>query len=82
MAALSGEEVAFVVDDNVHKVGRFLPGTGVAIRPPTALEGANPDVIVIFAWNFADDIIAKLRGTFDRPVEVIVPLPELRTIRL
>jgi SAM-dependent methyltransferase len=82
MAALGGDEVAFVVEDNVHKAGRFLPGTGVAIRPSTALEGASPDVIVIFAWNFADDIIGKLRGKFDRPVDVIVPLPEFRTIQL
>ncbi|MBX3594753.1 class I SAM-dependent methyltransferase [Sphingomonas sp.] len=82
MAGLTGEQVSFVVEDNVHKAGRYLPGTGVAIRPSAALATAEPDVIVIFAWNFADDIIGKLRGAFDRPVEIIVPLPELRTLSL
>jgi SAM-dependent methyltransferase len=82
MAGLGGEEVAFVVEDNVHKAGRFLPGTGVSIQPSATLDSANPDVIVIFAWNFADDIIGKLRGKFDRPVEIVVPLPELRTLPL
>lgn len=82
MAGLDGKEVAFVVEDNVHKAGRFLPGTGVAIKPSAALEAVSPDVIVIFAWNFADDIMGKLRGKFDRPVEIVVPLPDLRTVQL
>lgn len=82
MAGLGGDEVAFVVEDNIHKAGRFLPGTGVAIKPSSALDDAAPDVIVIFAWNFANDIMGKLRGKFDRPVEIVVPLPELRTMPL
>lgn len=78
MAGLGAADVALVVEDNPHKVGRFLPVTGIAIRPTAELDVARPDVIVLFAWNFADDIIAKLRGRFDRPVEVIAPLPDLR----
>ena len=42
----------------------------------------EPDVIVIFAWNFADDIVGKLKGQFDKPVELIVPLPNIRTIKI
>lgn len=82
MAGLSGGEVAFVVEDNIHKAGRFLPGTGVPIKSSSSLETAAPDVIVIFAWNFADDIMNKLRGKFDLPLEIVVPLPELRTLQL
>jgi SAM-dependent methyltransferase len=82
MAGLGCDEVMFVVEDNVHKAGRFLPGTGVAIRPSSALDDTKPNVIVIFAWNFADDIMDKLRGKFDQSVEIVVPLPELRTILL
>lgn len=82
LAGLGGIDVKFVVEDNVHKAGRFLPGTGVAIEPSSALETVNPDVILIFAWNFADDILEKLRGKFKRPVEIIVPLPELRIFQI
>lgn len=78
MAGLGGGDVALVVEDNPHKAGRFLPATAVPIRPTAELDAARPDVVVLFAWNFADDIIAKLRGRFDRPVEIVVPLPELR----
>jgi 2-polyprenyl-3-methyl-5-hydroxy-6-metoxy-1,4-benzoquinol methylase len=79
LAALGSEDVTMVVDDNPHKAGRFLPRTGVPIRLTADIDAARPDVVVLFAWNFADDIISKLRGRFDKPVEVLVPLPELRS---
>lgn len=82
MAGVSGEEVSFVVEDNPHKAGRYLPGSAIPIRPSCALDESAPEVILMLAWNFADDIIEKLRGRFDGPVEVIIPLPELRTVTL
>jgi SAM-dependent methyltransferase len=82
MAGLDAGEVTSVLEDNPYKAGRFLPGTGIAIRPTSELTEMRPEVIVIFAWNFADDIIGKLRGRFDAPVEIVTPLPELRTVML
>jgi hypothetical protein len=82
MADLDASEVMSVLEDNPYKVGRFLPGTGIAIRPTSELTEIRPEVIVIFAWNFAEDIIGKLRGRFDAPVEIVTPLPELRTVTL
>ncbi|MDZ4390689.1 MAG: class I SAM-dependent methyltransferase [Gemmatimonadales bacterium] len=82
MAEIGGGEIAYVVEDNAYKTGRFFPGTGVAIRPTAELDDNPPDVLVLFAWNFADDIVAKLKGRFDRPVEVVVPLPKFEIINL
>lgn len=79
LAGLDGNDVAMVVDDNPHKTGRFLPGSAVPIFPTAELRASQPDVILLLAWNFADDIVAKLRGRFDRSVEALVPLPELRS---
>jgi SAM-dependent methyltransferase len=79
LAGLNGDDLTMVVDDNPHKTGRFLPATGVPIRPTVEIQEARPDVILLFAWNFAEDIISKLRGRFDKPVEALVPLPELRS---
>lgn len=81
MAGIGVGDVAFVVEDNPHKTGRFLPGTGVPIVESGELERSPVDVLVLFAWNFADDIITKLDGRFSGPVEIIVPLPELRAIK-
>ncbi|MEI9997254.1 MAG: class I SAM-dependent methyltransferase [Rhizomicrobium sp.] len=82
MAGIGAADVRYVVDDNALKVGRFLPVTGIPIRPTAQLFAEPLDAVVVFAWNFADDISAKLGGRFGRPVEMIVPLPEPRTIAL
>lgn len=76
-AGLDTNEIPFVVEDNPHKVGRFLPGSGIAIRPTSDLAVSGIKVVVLFAWNFADDIIAKLRGRGVH-AEVITPLPQLK----
>lgn len=82
MAKLGASEIAFVVEDNPHKAGRFLPGSGIPIKPTSELLLVQPEIIVILAWNFADDIIAKLRGQFDAPVKLVIPLPDLMVVDL
>ena len=82
LAKLGPSEISFVVEDNPHKVGRFLPGSGIPIYLTSELISFHPEVIVLLAWNFADDIIAKLGGMFNTSVKVVIPLPDLRVINL
>ena len=82
LAKLGASEIAFVVEDNPHKVGRFLPGSGIPIKRTSELMSFQPEVIVLLAWNFADDIISKLRGKFNKPVKVVIPLPDLKVVHL
>jgi SAM-dependent methyltransferase len=82
VAGIGEDDIAYVVEDNPLKTGRFLPSSAVPILPTAELMRAPPDVIVIFAWNFAADIIDKLKGKLGKPVEVVIPLPDLRTVRL
>ncbi len=81
MAGLGANDISFVVEDNPYKVGRFLPGTAIPIRHTAELTLVRPEVIVILAWNFANDIISKLRG-FYAPIKVVIPLPDLRVVDL
>jgi hypothetical protein len=55
-----------------------MPRTAVPIRSSAAIEGIVPDVLVLFAWNFASDIMDKLNGRFSPPPQVVIPLPDLR----
>lgn len=82
VAGIGAGEILYVVEDNPYKTGRFFPRSGVPIRPSTALADNPPDIVVIFAWNFADDIIRNLTGKMAKAVEVVVPLPKLRSIIL
>ena len=71
-----------IIEDNDLKVGRYLPKTGIPIVGIKELRNKKPNLILILAWNFAEDIITKLRATVDWPIKCIVPLPELKIIDL
>jgi len=75
MAGLSGGDVAYIVEDNKLKSGRFLPRTAIPILPSSQLEEEKPDVLLVLAWNFATDILARLKGSLPG-TEAIVPLPQ------
>lgn len=77
MSDLGSSAISFMVEDNVLKVNKFMPGTGVPILDVAELQVRKPDIIVIFAWNFCDDIIAKLKDKVDWPTTFLVPLPDL-----
>lgn len=56
---LRREDIAFVVDDNPLKQGRYTPGLHWPIVPTSFLVDKTPGVCVIFSANFADDIKAR-----------------------
>ena len=50
-----------IVDDSHWKQGLLTPGTHIPIGTIDELVAANPDILIVFAWNFVDDIRRKLR---------------------
>lgn len=70
-------EIAYVVDDSEWKQGLYTPGLRIPVVPPSRITEEPPDRVVIFAWNFAEQIAAKhpeLKGKF------VVPLPAFREV--
>ena len=74
------ENIKFIVEDNKNKVGKFLPKNALPIYDVNELDFKTPAVIIILAWNFADDIIIKLKKLYKVKVKVIIPLPKLKVI--
>jgi nucleoside-diphosphate-sugar epimerase/2-polyprenyl-3-methyl-5-hydroxy-6-metoxy-1,4-benzoquinol methylase len=52
----------FIIDDSVLKQGKFTPGTQIQVVGSAKLEeyAEKKVVIVILAWNFADEIIKRI----------------------
>lgn len=69
--------IDYIVEDNELKIGKLIPGVHIPIVGVQRLQTNPPDILVIFPWNVADDIIKKL------PIfkEIAIPMPELRIIR-
>jgi SAM-dependent methyltransferase len=67
--------IDFVVDRNVHKQGRLMPGVHVPIRDPSALLEEQPDFVLLLAWNFKDEILRQQDEYRRRGGRFIVPIP-------
>jgi hypothetical protein len=67
--------VDFVVDRNVHKQGRYMPGTHQPIVAPETLLAAQPDYVLLLAWNFRAEVMAQQAEYLRRGGRFIVPVP-------
>ena len=67
MSDLGSSDISFMVEDNVLKTNKFMPGTGIPILDVFELQLSKPDIVIVFAWNFYSDIIDKLKDQVDWP---------------
>lgn len=72
--------IDFIIDDSSWKQGLYTPGMHIPVVPSAALYERRPELCVIFAWNFADAIIAKHSAYIQQGGHFIVPLPQLREV--
>ncbi len=73
--------VEYVVDRNPVKVGKYLPGVKVPIRPVETLTSDLPDYVLLLAWNFATEIIQQNQDYAALGGRFILPIPEQPGIR-
>ena len=53
----------YIVDDNPLKQGLLCPGSDIPVQNSSILKQETGDlIIVIFAWNFYDEIYAKIKS--------------------
>ena len=48
--------INFTVEDNPLKIGKIIPGVGILIKDKKFLSENRPDVIIVLAWNFLEEI--------------------------
>ncbi len=63
--------IEFTVDDSPLKQNRFTPGTHIPIATREHLEKSRPDLLVVFAYEYLDDIRKKTAGAF----RYLLPIP-------
>ena len=61
-----GVKLAYIVDGTPEKQGKYTPGSHIEISSPRRLEAqcrlgkTPPDIVVILAWNWKDEILPKI----------------------
>jgi methylation protein EvaC len=80
LCGIGPELVEFVCDNTPAKQGRLTPGTHIPVRAPEAFSSPYPDYALLFAWNHADEIMAKEQAFRDAGGKWILYVPEVRII--
>lgn len=70
--AIGTELIEFIIDDSPLKQNKYSPGTHIPIFPRTYLEARKPDVLVVFAYEYFDDIKKK---TSNEKYTYLIPIP-------
>ncbi|MEU2790674.1 class I SAM-dependent methyltransferase [Streptomyces sp. NPDC007100] len=72
--------VPYICDSTPAKHGRLTPGARIPVRPPAAFAAPYPDYALLFAWNHADEIMAKERAFRDGGGRWILYVPEVHVV--
>lgn len=78
-AGINTDIVDYIIDSTPEKIGKFSPGTGLAIKHPQELQKHPPDYLLILAWNFKDTLMQNARHLGFKG-EFIVPIPTFEII--
>lgn len=71
---LTDEHLSVIGEDSTWKVGRFTPGTHIPVVSTEDLLAANPDLVVVFAWDVAEACAKRLKD-LGYVGKVLVPFP-------
>jgi SAM-dependent methyltransferase len=74
--------VQAVIDRSPGKVGRFLPGSRIPIRPEESLAKLRPANVLVLPWNLSDEIARQLAYVHEWGAELVTAVPLMSRIPL
>ncbi|WP_027468025.1 class I SAM-dependent methyltransferase [Deefgea rivuli] len=72
--------LAFVVDRNPSKQGRFLPGSRIPVYAPDAIFEQKPDYLLILPWNIQDEIMTEMSAIREWGGQFVCAIPEVKIL--
>ncbi|MFR9806109.1 methyltransferase domain-containing protein [Pseudonocardia sp. RS010] len=72
--------LAYTVDRNPYKHGRFTPGTRIPILPPERIEADRPDYVLVLPWNLRDELVEQLAFAREWGGRLVFPIPSLEVV--
>jgi novobiocin biosynthesis protein NovU/D-mycarose 3-C-methyltransferase len=73
-------DLDYIIDNTPFKQNKLAPGSWIPVRPPETLLADQPDFALLFAWSFADEIIAREQEYQRRGGRFIIPVPSPRVV--
>jgi SAM-dependent methyltransferase len=72
--------IDYISDTTPIKQEKFTPGMHIPVKSYEAFTAAPPDYAVLFAWNHAEEIMAKEKAFMAAGGRWIVHVPEVRVL--
>ncbi|WP_115944528.1 class I SAM-dependent methyltransferase [Amycolatopsis thermalba] len=74
--------LAYTVDRNPYKHGRFTPGTRIPILPPDRIAADRPDYVLVLPWNLRDELTQQLSYVGEWGGKLVFPIPRLEIVEV
>jgi hypothetical protein len=72
--------LAYTVDRNPYKHGRFTPGTRIPVLPTEQIAADRPDYILILPWNLRTELTEQLSYVREWGGRLVFPIPTLEVV--
>jgi len=72
--------LAYTVDRNPLKQGRYTPGTRIPILAPEKIRETKPDYILILPWNLKEEISKQHDYVGEWGGRFVVPIPKVEVL--
>ena len=77
-AGVRPDLLAFVVDRNPAKQGKYMPGSRIPIVAESDLAAYRPDYVVLLPWNLAAELRQQLAAVSSWGAQFVTAVPTLR----
>lgn len=74
------ELIEYISDTTPIKQGKFTPGMHIPVKPYETFKANPPDYAVLFAWNHAEEIMAKEKAFMEAGGRWIVHVPKVQVL--
>ncbi|PXY37830.1 class I SAM-dependent methyltransferase [Prauserella flavalba] len=74
--------LAYTVDRNPYKHGRYTPGTRIPILPPEQIALDRPDYVLVLPWNLREELTEQLSYVDEWGGRLVFPIPRLEIVEV
>jgi hypothetical protein len=72
--------LAYTVDRNPYKHGRFTPGARIPVLEPGRIAADRPDYVLVLPWNLRDELVGQLSYVHEWGGRLVFPIPYLEVV--
>jgi len=75
------KKIKYIFDNEKRRSNLYLPGTNIKVLNPSKIKKMKINIIIIFAWRYAKQILRRNKKLFSKNTRFVVPLPRFKFIK-